>query len=198
MIWSFMKRGREKSRTPISVPTGAQKNRGESGRAQLQKGVDTQSIHLFSIIKKTLLETGIPDAWVTHEVHQLNRGAHREVHIHLIIRSWSMQLLRHQCAIEANIRRDIRQHEQLDSGQEVLLFWRYARDCKSPFPDMPGLNGWSDSHRDGHAETPADPLERRRVPRNEEATTRFDNARNLATHESYAPTIMAPLSDAVW
>lgn len=193
MIWPFITRGSAKNGTRIHAQSNVQKNMGESERAQLQKGVDTQSIYLYSIIKNTLQEAGIPDAWVTHEVHQLNRDAHREIHIHLVIQNWSIQLLRYQCAIEAHIHRDIRQHEQLDCGQDVVLFWRYARGCKSPFQDMPERNGWSDLHKDAQAATPLDPLDRRRTPRKEGAITYSVNERRLADPESYAPTVMAPL-----
>jgi hypothetical protein len=94
-------------------------------------------------LKNTMQIHGIPLNWMACEVVSIMRGPDREeLHIQLVIKKWSEQLLRFAMALQRQLLIGLDRFEPAVDHSGYVVSWRFSSDCDCPFPLMPSPDAW--------------------------------------------------------
>lgn len=170
----------------------------DSMPASRQQASSTQEEMIRFAWKDTLRFHGVPADWVSCDVQRvLRKDGGSEYFIDLVIRKWNEQLPRYCFALQNKLLSRLDWYEPKVDHSDMMVSWRYDRHCACPHTEMPGEEYWMPRGDAQSVPNPSEFLDRRRRPRSRSNSVYIhDSEQGALTDVSYAPTAMAPLTDA--
>jgi hypothetical protein len=107
-------------------------------------------IHLA--ISETMQRHKIPKDWIDVELLEIQPRLHKdEIVVHLTMRRWSEQLLRHMAALEQQFRAGLDYFDPGIDHTHYVIAWKFSKDCELPFAAIPDNVTWHVSALRQHA-----------------------------------------------
>ena len=95
------------------------------------------------VLSDTVNRNGIPKGWLQVECLDIDPQLEtQEIHLQLVMRRWSEQLLRYSAALQQQFIAGLDHFEPNVDHSHFVVSWRFAQDCALPSALIPECVAW--------------------------------------------------------